>query len=193
MIKVSFAVLLATSAFGLVSSTVSAQVIFGPGMQGVTSRSNPGGVHERTDLPVCQTSGGGTRIRRANCEPEESVASDPAAIRLPPELTLPIEPPNRLECTGTVTTEYLQRNTLANVNSTLEVSDCAAASGALTIRLRVRDESGENKSLEFIETWERSDGHNVTIAADYPIGENVELLNLRVLDVQCTCADSEEE
>jgi hypothetical protein len=52
----------------------------------------------------------------------------------------------------------------------------------------VRDESGEVKSLEFNETWQRSDAKSVVLEADYPIGENVELVNARVRGLTCTCA-----
>jgi hypothetical protein len=186
MILIHATALVALSALALSASTASAQVIFGSGMNGVPTRANQGGVHERNDIPVCHTSGGGTRIK-ANCESEETTAAAQAALRVP---QIKLEAPARLheQCTGSVTTEYQQLNTLASVNNTLEIADCRAASGTLTISLRIRDESGEIKSLEFSETWQHSDAQSVTVAADYPIGENTELVNLRVRDVSCTCA-----
>lgn len=193
MIKVNSAALLALSALVL-GSTSTAQVIMGPRVPGVAPRSNDGGVHERNDLPVCQTSGGGSRIKRANCEPASTVVHTPA--RSPArEFRLPLKPPARLreQCTGTITTEYQQLNTLANVHSVVEIADCTAASGSLTIAVRVRDGSGESKSLEFVEPWQRADQQDVTVAADYLIGDNAELLNVRVRDVSCTCADPAEE
>ena len=80
-------------------------------------------------------------------------------------------------------------NTIARVNSTLKIADCTVASGAFSVALRIRDESGAEKPVEFNETWQRSDAQDVKFAADYPIGENVELLSVRMRRLSCTCAD----
>ena len=77
-------------------------------------------------------------------------------------------PPTAAQCGATTTTAYQQRNTIARVNSTLEIADCTAASGAFTVALRVKDESGEEKPLEFSETWQRSDDENVSIHGRLP-------------------------
>ena len=37
--------------------------------------------------------------------------------------------------------------------------------------------------------WQRTDDADVTFTADYPIGENVELLSVRLRGLTCTCAD----
>jgi len=91
------------------------------------------------------------------------------------------------QCGATATTEYQQANTIARVNGALSISDCAAASGAFTIVLRVRDDSDVDKSLEFSETWQRGDDQDVKFAADYPIGENVFLVSARLRGLTCTC------
>ncbi len=53
--------------------------------------------------------------------------------------------------------EYFQRNTNARVASTISSASCPAASGTFTIVLRIKDESGEIKPVEFNETWQRAD------------------------------------
>ena len=65
----------------------------------------------------------------------------------------------------------------------------SGSTGAYDIVLRIRDESGEIKSLEFSDKWQRSDDQDVKFTADYPIGENVYLVNVRLHDLRCTCAD----
>jgi hypothetical protein len=52
----------------------------------------------------------------------------------------------------------------------------------------VRDESGEIKPLEFDQTWQRDAAERVSFESDYPIGTNVELVNVRVRGLTCTCA-----
>jgi hypothetical protein len=143
------------------------------------------------DTPVCQTSGGGTRTR-ANCkaEPKPTTVRTEATVKLP-SIDEPAPPTAR--CEAVTTTEYQQRNTIARVNSTLAIKSCAAAAGSFTFLVRVRDASGEIKPLEFSEMWQRSDDHDIKFIADYPIGEDVELVTVRVRDLRCTCADSPSE
>jgi hypothetical protein len=183
MSRIHVAVLLALSLLALPASTAFAQVIFGPGMEGASPRSNPGGVLERNDVQTCQATGGGTRTK-SNCEVE--------ATTVPMEdFRLPIEAralPNT-QCVATATIDYEQRNTVARVDSTLEIAHCTAASGTFTVALRLRDENGENKPLEFSQAWQRSDDQDVKFTADYSIGENVELLGARLRALRCTCAE----
>ena len=184
MSRIHVTALLALSVLALPTSTVFAQVIFGPGQAGVAGSSNPGGVQEK-NVPICQSSGGGSR-RKANCEPE------PSAVRTEQEFKISIKAPELLnaQCVATATTDYQQRNTIARVNTTLKVDDCAAAAGEFTIALRVRDDSGETQSFEFPEMWQRSDDQDVKFTADYPIGVNVALVSARVRDLRCRCADT---
>jgi len=153
-----------------------------------TTRSNPGSVAERNDIPTCVASGGGTRTRK-NCSPPTTT------LRTEQEFKISIEVPAlpSAQCEATSVTESHQRNTLARVDSTISIPDCAAASGAFTVALRVRDERGQVNALEFNETWQRGDDQDVHLTADYPIGENVELLSVRVRGLRCTCAEAEKE
>jgi hypothetical protein len=111
-------------------------------------------------------------------------------VRTEQTLTVSIEVPQlpTAQCEATANTEYRQQNTVALVESTLSLSDCpAGTSGELTFAVRVRDDSGEVKPLEFKETWERSDDQDVAFNREYPIGENVELLSVRMRGLVCTC------
>jgi hypothetical protein len=63
---------------------------------------------------------------------------------------------------------------------------------------RVRDESdesgesGESRTIEFSETWQRADTEDHTFNADYPIGDGVELMSVRVRNLKCTCAETQQ-
>lgn len=56
-------------------------------------------------------------------------------------VTLDLEAPPTRRCQARVSIEYLQKNTDAAVNSTLENPDCEASSGSYTIAVRYKDES----------------------------------------------------
>jgi type 1 fimbria pilin len=188
MSRIHIIALLALSALALPTSTAFAQAIFGPGMTPQTGRSNPGRVTEGKDVETCQAAAGGSRVR-ANCEIETTT------VRAEQEIKLSFEIPALIstQCSATTTTEYMQVNTLARINSKLEIADCTAASGAFTVAVRIRDDSGEEKPLEFNETWQRSDDQDVIFTADYPIGDNVELRSVRVRGLSCTCTDPPQE
>jgi len=91
-------------------------------------------------------------------------------------------------CQATITTRSEQRNTLAHVEGTIESADCAACSGDYTLVVRIRDASGETRTLEFSESWRRADEAPVKFTADYPIGDDVDLLGVRSKGLHCVCA-----
>ena len=186
MSRTHVAALLALSAFAFPASTVLAQRIFAPPEP--PPRAQPGAVNERDSVTVCGTSGGGTRIRESNCQFETTT------LRTEMELKLSIEIPAipSAQCAATTTTEYQQRNTAAHVDGTLEILDCAAAAGTFKVAVRVKDDAGEEKALEFDEVWQRNDDQDVSFTYDYPIGEGAELVSVRVRGLTCTCADPPE-
>jgi hypothetical protein len=105
------------------------------------------------------------------------------ALDAPPQLGVP-------RCDASATTNYYQSGTVARIAGTINILDCSSAStGTYNIVVRVRDEKGEVNSLEFSDKWQGSDGQDVEFAADYPIGQDVELVTVRVRDLRCTCAD----
>jgi hypothetical protein len=135
-------------------------------------------------LEACQGAPGGSRARR-NCEQQPARAQAPTETRIAVE-AVPL--PTTRQCEAGAATEYFQRNTNARVTSTISVATCAAANGAFKVALRIRDDAGEVKTLEFDESWQRTEQKDVVVAKDYPIGENVELVNARVRGLSCTCA-----
>ncbi len=185
MSPIHLTALLALSALVLPASLGVAQVFVGGASQNTASRANQGRATEGSDIYHCQGAPGGSRVR-PNCEVETETARAEQEIRLSFRLA---PPPTELQCSATTTTASEQRNTIARIHTTLEIRDCTAASGTFTVELRIKDDGGTEKPLEFTETWQRSDTTDVQFTADYPIGENVELVDARLRRLSCTCAD----
>ncbi len=107
---------------------------------------------------------------------------------------LPIEIQTTIKghsCDPTMAIQYEQRNTVARVEGTIENPSCAGCTGEYTIAVRVRDESGESKTLEFQGQWQRADDKPVKFTADYAVGANVDVLNVRAKALHCVCAAAE--
>lgn len=188
MSKLHVVAVVASFALALPASRSSAQAIFGPGMQGVPDRSMQGRVTEG-DTYTCSAAPGGSRIR-ANCDAAEEIAN----FKLDQQLKLALETPAPLEqCGASTTTEYRQLGAIARVNGTLEIKGCAAASGTVTIAVRVKDGSGEEKPLEFTEPWQRSDAKDVSFTGDYPIGEKTQIVDVLLSGLTCTCTGPTKE
>jgi hypothetical protein len=127
-----------------------------------------------------------TVVPSAAAEPQAAAEAQPQAQG---EFTISVAPPQAApQCVASVTTGYFQANTLAKVESTIQIEGCVAASGKYTIAARIRDQAGETQTLEFEETFERTDDRSMTVNRDYPIGQNVELVNVRTRGVRCECA-----
>jgi hypothetical protein len=133
--------------------------------------------------------------RSAACIPRASRAApscDPTTVTAETEkevtFSLDLPPVKTLQCATTVEVEYTQRDTSVSVQGSLDHQDCAASSGEYRLTVSVRDASGELKRLEFAEPWQRSDDQPVAFKAEYPIGENVDLVSVRARQLRCTCA-----
>ena len=66
----------------------------------------------------------------------------------------------------------------------------AGSAGTYDVVLRLKDDSGQIKPIEFKAEWRSADSEDVAFSADYPIGDNVELVNVRLRNLRCTCADA---
>ena len=121
---------------------------------------------------------------------QERGRSGETTIRTEQELkfSFELDAPPSAQCEAVTATSYHQRNTAARVEMTIETADCAAAGGEFKVTVRVKDESGEIKPLEFDGTWQRSDAADVVLTNDYPIGDDVELVSARVRGLTCRCA-----
>lgn len=135
---------------------------------------------------TCQSLSGASRTRQACGEAEQSV------LRLEREVTIVQElaAPNNLQCETRIAVEYFHRDTIARVSGVIENETCAASSGQYEVEVRVREENGEMRTLQFDESWQRDDDQPVEFSADYPIGENVELIRLSTSGLKCICAGS---
>jgi len=175
------AALLALWGFALPASSSFAQVF--PGLRGVPDISRPGHIGD-DDVVMCNAAPGGSRIR-PNCEE----ATRPSSLRGEPE-KLPSAPLLVPQCQATTMTGYRQQGTMARLDGSIGLKSCPAGStGSYSVVLQVKNEKGELTWLEFGERWERSERQDVKFAADYPIGEKVELVDVRLRDLQCTCAE----
>jgi len=93
------------------------------------------------------------------------------------------------ECEATAVLEYFQRGGEAEVEATIENPDCAASSGEFTIETTVRaDGQMDSDKLSFSETWSRDDEDPVVITKRYPIGDNVDLMRVKVRKLHCECS-----
>lgn len=138
--------------------------------------------------------------RSAECIPRASRAApscDPATVTLETtqEVTFALELPavKVVQCATTVEIEYTQRDTNVSVEGTIDHKDCAASNGEYRLTVSVREPSGELRRLEFEESWQRADDQPVAFKAQYPIGENVDLVSIRARQLRCTCADTAAE
>jgi hypothetical protein len=133
---------------------------------------------------------------RRDCPPSTphtpSAPCDQVSVRVetPLTVTATLKPPKSAYCAATYETKYTQKGAKVGVDGVIENKDCAASSGELKLLVRIRDETGEVKTLDFLESWRREDDRPVKFGGDYPIGENVDLVSVRTVQVRCTCADA---
>lgn len=135
-------------------------------------------------VAACAAAGAVAQERGREDRPGETT------IRTEQELKFSIEldAPPTLQCEVATESSYHQRNNLARVELTIKTADCAAAAGEFKVSVRVRDDAGEVKALEFDGAWQRSDAADVALTNDYPIGDDVELVSARVRGLTCRCA-----
>ena len=96
--------------------------------------------------------------------------------------------PTGPQCEASTLTEFEQRNNVAHVSGTISISSCpAGTTGSFTLVANVRNDAGAITPIEFNETWRRADAADHRFDSDYPIGDNVELANVRVRSLKCTC------
>jgi len=103
------------------------------------------------------------------------------------EITLSTTPQENPRCEAQLLLTYSQKNTVAEVDTTLNNPDCGASRGDYTIRVRFRDENNELQSLEYPESWGREDDQPIEQRKEYFVGENVDLVSVRSRKLQCKC------
>ena len=187
MRRIHLAALLAVTALALPASPTAAQFV----APGTPDRGVQGRVFEDQHVKTCMGAQGGSRVVRSDCAIEAETEAETVSHEQTIELLFKLDAPVTTQCSASTTTEYEQRNTVARISSTFSIADCTLASGEFSVVVRVKDESGgEKPPLEFSETWQRSDADDVRFTADYPIGENVDLISVRLRGLTCTCGDA---
>ena len=117
---------------------------------------------------------------------------EPAAAAEEKQIVTKVEfvQPESKTCQATLGIGFDQRNTIAAVNGTIENTMCAASGGDYELVISVRDGTGEVKTLEFTEKWQRSDDKTINFSSNYPIGDNTDLIRVKVRKVHCACAEA---
>ncbi len=93
------------------------------------------------------------------------------------------------ECEATAVLEYFQRGREAEVEATIENPDCAASSGEFTVEATVRpDGQMDSTKLSFPETWSRGDDEPVVITKRYLIGDDADLMRVKIRKLRCECS-----
>lgn len=109
-------------------------------------------------------------------------------------IELKTEQYNSNSCESTAVLEYYQRGTEAAVETTIENPDCAASSGEFTIEATIRaDGQMDSVKLSFPETWSRDTDEPVALAKRYPIGDDVDLLRVKIRKLRCECSEEAAE
>ena len=160
------------------------------GVPNNVTTSNQGSATGSQVIPQCQAPAGGSRMESRRKEADCTAATTTTVrTEAPLNVSLELPQPDAPECEATSLTEYSQRNNIARVTGTVSIATCPAGStGTFNVVARIRDESGEIKPIAFAETWQRDDANDIAFKNDYPIGDNVELVNVRIRDLKCTCA-----
>lgn len=129
-----------------------------------------------------------TRMRES-CDPRTVV------VRTEKEMKFSVELPQLVQktCGASIEVNFSQWDTLVKVEGTIQNADCAASSGQYKLAVGVRDEHAETKTLEFVESWQRSDSLQVEFNRSYPVGQDVEVVRVRPVMLSCTCADTPSE
>jgi hypothetical protein len=97
------------------------------------------------------------------------------------------------DCTATVSINYFQRGHEAQVEMRVDNEYCAASKGSFVIEATTRKDGADDaEKLKFPETWQRDDDATVEMTKRYPIGDNVDLLRIRVRKLTCSCVASAE-
>jgi hypothetical protein len=98
-------------------------------------------------------------------------------------------PPPKRYCHVSVSIGYLQTNASAVVDVTLDNPDCAASSGSYAVAVKFRDQNKDSQTLEFEEKWQRDDDKPLETQQDYYMGNNVDLVSVRVRKPKCVCTE----
>src|SRR5262245_1134733 len=178
MSRIHVTALLALATLALPVSFAEAQRTFSSGSTAPTATQGGTGF----SVPHCQAGAGGSRMRSRKAE-DNCVAAAEAAVQAEQQAKAlrEVPPPEALQCSASTLTEYSQQKNVAHVTGSVSIASCPAGSaGTFDVVALVKDESGATKPIEFPEKWQRNDPGDAPFAGEYPIGDNVELVNVRI-------------
>jgi hypothetical protein len=122
---------------------------------------------------------------RESCDPKQVVVRSQQEV----EFSLELPPLKGVQCAATIEVAYTQRDSTVGVEGTIANNVCGASTGDYKLVVSVRDTNRDLQTLEFLESWQREDDQPVRFSGAYPIGDNVELVRVRPVQLRCTCAD----
>lgn len=99
-------------------------------------------------------------------------------------------PIKSLDCQASVVIRYLQSDTIAKVDGTIENESCAASSGSFVLSISTSDAAGKLTTWDYSQAWMREDDQPLAFTGDYDIGKNVDLVRVRALRIVCKCQKS---
>ena len=95
-------------------------------------------------------------------------------------------------CQARASIEYIQNDHVASVKGQIAKEGCVQAGGQYTVAVRIRDENGDLRNLEFQEPWSSDSELPLIFQADYEIGDDVDLIRVRTKSLKCVCVDSDD-
>ncbi len=94
-------------------------------------------------------------------------------------------------CVLSASVEYTQRGPEADVSMTIAVQSCTVATGSHVIEATIHADGADGpEKLAFPETWSRDRDGPLVIERRYPIGDDVDLLRIRIRKLKCTCGEA---
>lgn len=138
------------------------------------------------DHPGCQRLNA-SRLPAPECGRE---GKSPLVLKGETEITtkITLSEIETLNCQAEIAMQYVQMNTTAKIEGSIENEICAASGGSFVISLSVRDSNSDVKILDFPQEWVRENDQAVSFHEEFSIGEGVDLIRARALKVQCKCA-----
>lgn len=105
------------------------------------------------------------------------------------EFQMQLEPkePAITYCQMAAVVSYLQFGDRVRVDATIENRDCAESSGEYTVRVKIRNSTGELQLLEHVESWARDDDAAIETQKFYDIGSDVDLIRVSTAKITCSC------
>jgi hypothetical protein len=100
------------------------------------------------------------------------------------------EPLKPRSCGANASFKYLQRGNEAQVDYKIENTDCAVSSGEFRVELTIREDGTDLPTrLSFSESWQRDSDAPFELSKLYPIGDNVDLLRVKIRKLTCYCEE----